>query len=247
MIDRIRRGVAAGGVAGAAYGLFTWLVLSPAVGYLERAASHGSGHGHGGHGHAQEAARALGEATTALVSAGGGVLWGILLGAAFGAAYYLFEPALPGGEAKAYVLAGAGFLAVSVAPWTVLPPVVPGMEQLYGPSVRVPLYLGLIGVGALVAAASVLAYDRASAARSRRVGAVAAALPLVALALLAALAPPTLTGGEAPAELAVAFRWLVALSQAGLWALIAAAFGRLDRRAGRRVPDSSAATPTGAD
>ncbi|TKX81848.1 CbtA family protein [Halorubrum sp. SD626R] len=247
MIDRIRRGIAAGAVAGAAYGLFTWLVLSPAVGYLEHAASHEAGHGHGGHGHAQEAAHAVSEATTALVSAGGGVLWGVLLGAAFGAAYYLFEPALPGGEAKAYVLAGAGFLAVSVAPWTVLPPVVPGMEQLYGPGVRVPLYLGLIGVGALVAATSVLAYDRASAARGRRAGAVAAALPLVALALLSALAPPTLAGGEAPAELAVAFRWLVALSQAGLWALIAVGFRRFERDGDRPAADSPAATPTGTD
>ena len=240
MIDRLRSGVAAGALAGLAYGLFTWLVLSPVVGYLEGVASHGGDHGH-------EATRAVGDTAAAVVGAGGGVLWGILLGAAFGVAYHLFEPALPGDGSRAYVLAGAGFLTVSVAPWTVLPPAAPGMDPLYGSSVRVPLYVGLMGVGGLAAAASVVGYRRTSRARGRRIGALVAVLPLLALGCLSLVAPPTLAAGDAPAGLAAAFRWLVAFSQAGLWLLIAAAFRRLDHGDGRRVTGPPRAAARGTD
>ncbi|PAU84684.1 cobalamin cluster protein [Halorubrum salipaludis] len=235
MIDRLRSGVAAGALAGLAYGLFTWVVVSPLIHHLEHLASHGGDHAH-------DAAPAVSETATAVVSAGGGVLWGVLLGAAFGVAYHLFEPALPGGTLKPYVLAGAGFLTVSVAPWTVLPPATPGMEPLYGSSLRVPLYLGLVGIGGLVAATSVLGYARASRTRGRGTGAFVALLPLVALGILSIAAPPTLTGGAAPAGVSAAFRWLVGFSQAGLWALIAVAFSRFDRRVGR--PDANSPTPT---
>ena len=236
MIDRLKRGVAAGGIAGVAYGAFTWLVVSPLVGGMEHLAAHAGDHGHG-HDHAH----AVSEAVTAVVSTGGGVLWGILLGAAFGVAYYLFEPALPGGDLRAYVLAGAGFLTVSVAPWTVLPPVAPGMEQLYGADVRVALYAGLMVVGALVATASVTAYGRLRD-RGRPVALAAAAVPLAGLGLLAVLAPRTLLLGDAPADLVPAFQWLVAFGQAGLWALIAASFRRLDR--GGRSPAVAADRPS---
>jgi hypothetical protein len=240
MIERLRSGVAAGALAGLVYGLFMWLVISPVIGYLEHVAVHGDGHGH-------EAAHPAGETMTAVVSAGGGVLWGVLLGAAFGVAYYLFEPALPGEESKPYVLGAAGFLAVSVAPWTVFPPATPAMAPLYGSSVRVPIYIGLIGVGILVAAASVLGYARTSRTRGRGVGVFVAVLPLAALALLSVVAPPTLTGGEGSAGLTAAFRWLVGFSQAGLWALIAVAFHHLDRRVGPQTTDSLSAAARGTD
>lgn len=234
MIDAIKRGTAAGAVGGLAYGLFTWLVISPFVGYMERLAHHGHDHAH-----------AVNETTTAIVSAGGGVLWGILLGAAFGAAYYLFEPALPGGDLNAYVLAGIGFLTVSVTPWTVLPPVAPGMEQLYSTDLRVPLYAGLMLLGAIVASVSVLAYNRTSDTRGEFAGVLAAAVPLFALVLLAALSPRTLAGGEAPAELTTTFQWLVAFGQAGLWALLAASYRRFERNTARQP--ETAATVQAAD
>jgi hypothetical protein len=240
MIDRLRSGVAAGALAGLAYGLFTWLVVSPVVRHLEHLASHGGDHGH-------DVAHTVGETTTAVVSAGGGVLWGILLGAAFGVAYHLFEPGLPGGALRPYVLAGAGFLTVSVAPWTVLPPATPGMEPLYGSSLRVPLYLGLVVVGGLVAATSILGYARTIRTRGRGTGVFVALLPLVALGLLSVVAPPTLTSGGAPTGLSAAFRWLVGLSQAGLWALIAVVFRRFDRRVDRHGTNAPTATARGGD
>lgn len=240
MIDRAQRGTAAGALAGVAYGLFVWLVISPVIGHMEHVASHGGEHGHG-------VTHAVDQTTTAIVSAGGGVLWGVLFGAAFGVTYYLFEPMLPGAGAKPYLLAGAGFLATSVAPWTVFPPAVPGMEPLYGPRIRVPLYLGLVGIGVLAAAASVFGYTRTSSVRGRGAGVLVALLPLAALGLLSMAAPPTLTGGEASAELTAAFRWLVGFSQAGLWALIAATFRRLDRRVNRGISPSPAAGVGGTD
>lgn len=237
MIDSLERGVVAGTVAGGVYGLFTWLVISPFVGYLERGGEGAFVGGEAGHEHAGDvvseaaAAIAVDGAVTAAISAGGGVLWGVLLGAAFGAAYYLFEPALPGGGFRAYVLAGAGFLVVSVAPWTVLPPVTPGAERAYDPAVGTAVYVGLMLLGAVVATASIVAYDRAVATRGRRVGAAAAGIPLAGLALLAVASPATTAGGGMPAGLAAAFRWLVVFGQAGVWALIAAGYRRLERRA----------------
>lgn len=226
MYGTLKRGVAAGALAGLAYGLFTWLVVNPLIAVMEGLAHEGHGHGHEHGHHAGEHAHAVSEATTAVVSAGGGVLWGILLGAAFGVAYFLLEPALPGGRAKPYALAGAGFLAVSGAPWLALPPTPPGADQLLSPGLRLAIYGGMMLLGALAAATALLAYDRL-APRRRSEALVAAAVPLAALVAVAAVVPANL-GGGVPADLAAAFRWLVAFGQAGLWTLIAAAFVRLE-------------------
>lgn len=222
MFEYLKRGVAAGGLAGAVYGSFVWLVVNPLVTSIERS---GQGHGHGG-GHAHHAgehAHAVSEATTAVVSAGGGVLWGVLLGGAFGAAYFLFEPALPGpdGRSRAAALAGAGFLVVSGAPWVALPPAAPGTEHALGISLRLAIYAGMMALGALAAAGAIAAYDRAGAARGRGVGVVAGALPILALAAVGTLVP---AGAPAAGSLAASFRWLVAFGQAGLWALVAVGF-----------------------
>src|SRR6056297_1344959 len=108
-----KRGLLAGGVAGIAYGLFMAAVANPLVGYLE--------HVQHGHSHAPEGGSVVAESTTAIVSVGGGLLWALFLGGCFGIALYFLEPALPGrGAAKGFVLAGSGFLTISVMPWLVL-------------------------------------------------------------------------------------------------------------------------------
>lgn len=228
MFQPLKRGTVAGTVAGGVYGLFVWLVLDPLTVALEHAGG-AHAHDHGG------ADPAVSELTTAVVSAGGGVLWGILLGAGFGVAYFLFEPALPGKEHTAYVLAGAGFLTVSVGPWAVLPPVTPGAEALLGTRTRIAIYGAMMAVSALVAVASVLGYRRVSASSGRPAGIVAAAVPLAALVAVAVLSPSVTGGGEVAAELATAYRWTVVFGQAGLWALIATAFARLDAVEGRET------------
>jgi len=140
-----------------AYGAYMAFVANPLIGYGRLAEGGEHAHEAGEHAHAAgEHAHAVSEATTAAVSIGSGVLWGILLGGVFALGFYFLEPALPGrGNVKAYVLAGAGFLTVSVAPWLVLPPTVPGAEQAYDPTLRIAIYVGLIAVGAVVASASI--------------------------------------------------------------------------------------------
>lgn len=227
--EYLRRGVAAGAVAGLAYGLYVALVGNPLSAYAEGIA-HGAGdHAHGAAGHSHGGA-AVSEATTAAVSAGSGFLWAVFLGGCFAVALYFLEPALPGREGvRSYVLAGAGFLTVSGIPWLALPPAVPGAEHAYGVDARLAAYLGLVALGALTVAAAVAAYrrfGRGSIARGAAAG--GAVLAVVAAALLLA-APTVTTHPGLPADLVAAYRGLVVLSQAGLWLVLAAAFEGLGR------------------
>jgi hypothetical protein len=220
--NSFERGVAAGLVAGLAYGLFLALVGNPLVEHLEHAA-HDHGHGHG-HGHEH----AVSELTTAVVSVGSGVLWGVLLGAAFGVAYYLFEPSLPGaGSAKAFVLAGAGFLTVSGVPWLALPPVAPGTEQALATDVRLAVYGAMMVLGATIAALSIALYGRARDEHSRTAAAGVSLAPFALCAIPVVLVP---TNVVATPELAGAFQWIVVLGQVALWTILAGVYARLDRR-----------------
>lgn len=212
----LRRGVAAGAVVGLCYGLFTAAVVHPLTAGLESLAHHS---------HAGKQAHAVSETTTALASVGGGVLWGIALGAAFGLAYYFLEPALPGTTAvRPYVLAAGGFLSVSGAPWLVLPPVAPGMEHQITVSTRLQLYAGMMLVGVGVAVLAVLAYRRWGTRDPRR-GVAAGLTPVVAVAFTAvAVGPTTATSGTLPPALVAAYRGLVVFGQVGLWVGLAATF-----------------------
>ena len=229
--EYVERGVAAGLVGGLAYGLYMVLVGHPLSEYVHDA-GHDHGHSHDGGGHAHEhAGHAVSEATTALVSTGSGVLWGVFLGGLFALALYLLEPALPGSEAvKPYVLAGGGFVTVSAVPWLVLPPAAPGAEHLYAIEPRLAIYLGLVFVGAATVAAALAAYKR-GARRSLGFGLAAGAVPILAVAAVLPLATPTITTHpELPADLVGAYQGLAVLSQATLWLLIAVTFDGLRRR-----------------
>lgn len=222
--DSFKRGTAAGIVAGLAYGSFLALVGNPLVEYLE----------HAGHGHGHEAGT-VSELTAAVVSVGSGVLWGILLGAAFGVAYYLFEPSLPGaGTTKAYVLAGAGFLTVSGVPWLALPPVAPGAEQVLATDVRLVVYGAMMALGAAICALSITLYGRTRSERGPFAAAGIAAMPFALCAIPILLVPATVSGGSG--GLATAFQWLVVLGQIALWTITAAVYGGLDRRADGTAP-----------
>lgn len=233
VLSSVERGVGAGAIGGVAYGIYVATVADPLVAHAEQVAHRSSEHAgeasqHAGehaaeHGH--EHAAAVSELTTALVSVGSGVLWGILLGAAFGLAYFLLEPELPGrGATRALVLAGAGFLTVSAVPWLVLPPAVPGVEQPVATNVRLAIYGALMVVGAATAAASLLAYRR-SRRRGQGVAVLAALAPLLAVGVVLQGASPSMVAtGETPAALVLAVRGTVVLSQAALWATIAASY-----------------------
>lgn len=218
MWPTLKRGAAAGTIVGLVYGLFMALVAHPLTASLAEMAHHGA------HGEAGADSHAVSETTTALVSVGSGVLWGIFLGGAFGLFYYFLEPAIPGSSAiRPYVLAGAGFLTISVSPWLVLPPVAPGMEHHLAASTRIWLYAGLMLAGAALSVLAVVLYRRTGSdwKRSAALGfaPIAAAIVFVPL-----LTPTFVSGGGLSADLVVAYRSLVIFGQAGLWVGLATAF-----------------------
>lgn len=229
-----RRGVVAGAIAGIAYGIFMAVVGNPLAAYMENLAV--QGHDHAGQ-HIWD--------TTALVSVGSGVLWGIFLGGAFAVAYYFLEPTLPGTDTvKPYVLAGAGFLTVSVTPWLVLAPTAPGAEKALGMEPRLLIYGGSMVAGAALAALSIAVY-RTLSTRRRDIAAVAGLAPVaVAVLVLGQVTPTIISSGEIPETLFAAYQGLVALSQAALWLLLAASYNWLSRR-GAAESGTTTGDPTG--
>jgi len=234
MFDYLRYGLAAGGVAGVAYGLFMATIAMPMTEALH----------HAGH-HAAESA-VVAESTTTLVSIGGGLLWAILLGGGFGLAMFVFEPAIPGSAAvRSAVLAGCGFLTVSAVPWLVLPPATPLSEHVYAVDTRLAIYGGLVGVGAAVAAVAVAGYRRI-APRHRALGVAVGVAPIAGTAVVLPAATPTVvTHPGLSAELVAAYEAMVVVGQAGIWLVIAATFGWLQDRAGpSSLAGSTKPTPT---
>jgi hypothetical protein len=237
MIDYLKRGVLAGGVAGGAYGLFLAVVANPlieSIHQLQHDHSHAAG----------ESTAIVAESTTNIVSVGGGLLWGIFLGGLFALAFFLLEPAVPGSRAvKPYLLSGMGFLTVSVTPWLVLPPATPASEQLYSVDVRLAVYGGLVLVGAAISVAAVELYRR-TAARHQLLRIGAGLVPIVGtIILLPLLAPPTVSHPGLSTDLVVTFQAMVAVGQAGIWLLIAATFGWLQQRDGAAISQSTEPTP----
>lgn len=221
MWPTLKRAVAAGTVVGLVYGLFTALVTHPLTTSIQKLAHHG--HEAGAHSHA------VSETTTAVVSVGSGVLWGIFLGTAFGLLYHFLEPVIPGSSAvRPYVLAGCGFLTVSVTPWLVLPPAAPGMEHQLAASTRLWLYAGLMLAGAALSALAVTLSRRAGSRDWRRGAAAGLAPVAAAVVFVPLLAPATVTAGGLSSDLVVAYRSLVLFGQGGLWLGLATVFRWLD-------------------
>jgi predicted cobalt transporter CbtA len=232
------RGLKAGALAGLAFGLFVALVASPLVAVAEERAGHGHADGEHAdgttHDHAAEAAHVdvgpLSVSTGVLSTVTnllGGLGWGVLLGAGFGVAFYLLEPAVPGaGDTPVHLLGAAGLVTVSGAPWLAVPPGMPGVEGV-SPDVRGLWYLGALAVGALACLASGALYSRLTdAGRDRRVAALVAGLPLAGLLALPALSPTA--AGSGP--LVAAYRGVVFAGQVGLWLVLTTAFARFHRR-----------------
>jgi hypothetical protein len=228
MIRRyLTRGIAAGALAGTLFGLFVALVGTPLVGAVE-ATTHA-------HHHAAGAGHVVPDPVTAVASIGGGLLWGLLLGGIFGAVYYLFEPSIPGpGRSKAHLLAAAGFVTVSGAPWLLFPPRPPGVEAALPIGTRLAWYGVMAAAGALACGLAALTYRRL-AARFGRPAVLAALAPLAVLAVPLALAPATAAGGDVPASVAATYRAVVAAGQAGLWLALATAHAWLEGRGSERM------------
>lgn len=252
----LERGVKAGLVAGLVFGLLVALVANPLVAFADEL-GHGGGdalgetdHGSGEHesGSDDHHAEGGGDGHAGAVSMPGtngvsvvsGVLWGLLLGGvAFGVAYYFLEPAIPGtGGTKSYLLAAAGFVTVSGAPWLVLPPQPPGVEQALPAETRIALYGGMMVAGALVCSLAGYAYGRLRDARGRPTAAAVAVLPFSLLAIPAALSPASAAESTLSPELAAGLTGLIVFGQALLWLVLAATHARLGQ------PATAAVAPT---
>ncbi|WP_302081825.1 CbtA family protein [Salinibaculum rarum] len=244
----LTRGVKAGLVAGVVFALFVVLVANPLVVYADGlghtggAAHHGGGHHADGH-HASIASMAISHG----VSVASAALWGVLLGGVvFGVGFYFLEPAIPGsGATKSYILAAAGFVTVSGAPWLVLPPVSPGIEQSLATTTRLLWYGGMMVAGALTCLLSGYAYIRLSESRGRFVGVAGALAAFGLLAVPALLAPTSTTQGALPATLQSGIAGLVVFGQVLLWLALAATHAQLDTRAGAQVETSVDTSVTG--
>jgi predicted cobalt transporter CbtA len=184
-------------------------------------------------------------AVTKLVSVVTSGFWGLLFGAVFfGGAFYFLEPAIPGtAGTKSYLLAAAGFVTVSGAPWLALPPVAPGMEQALSTQTRLYIYAGMMVAGLVASLLSGLAYNRLSAARGRLVGLVGAAVPLALLPVVAMAMPANPVHGSVPADLAAAFQGFVVFGQLVLWFVLASAHAWLQRRADDESPNVDTGYP----
>lgn len=225
----LERGAAAGVAGGLVNGLFVAFVGNNFVAGLEHFE-----HGHDG------GAPAVSSLTTAAVSVGSGALLGLLAGVCvFGIGFYFLEPALPDGVVGRLVLAAAAFLTISGAPWLVLPPQPPGVEQSLAVGTRLTWYALMMGAGGVVSVLCLTAARRFSGSHPLvRTGAAFA--PLALLAIPVVIAPTNSVHGDVPPALVAAFRWTVVFGQAALWATIAATHARLGNRGSTTVDE-----PTG--
>lgn len=235
----VLRGMKAGTVAGIVFGLFVALVGNPLIAYAET--FEGGGH-HGG------GPVVAGEVTTA-ISIAGGILLGTLLGAVvLGAVFYFFEPAVPGdGGTKSYLLAAAGFITVSGAPWLVLPPQPPGVEQALPVETRLGLYVAMMLAGAVACGLSGSLYNRLHSRYGRPLAVVSALVPFGVLLVVGTILPANPVSGPIPAGLAAVFRTIVGGGQVALWFVLASTHAwLLSRERNSGAADDNRATFTDA-
>lgn len=217
----VLRGVKAGTAAGLAFGTFVAVVGNPLVRYAETFEAGG----HGGYPVASEV-------TTGIVSVVGGVLLGILLGAVvFGLVFYFIEPAIPGrGRTKRFLLAAAGFITVSGAPWLVLPPQPPGVTQSLSTEIRITWYLIMMVAGAISCGFSGTVFNRLRPRYGRSLAVLGASIPFVLVATVAVVSPENPVSGSIPGGLVDMFRAVTVAGQVGLWFVLAGVHAWLHQR-----------------
>lgn len=224
----VRRGMKAGGAGGLAFGAFVAFVGNPLIEYAETFET-------GGHGGGPVVSGAI----TNTVSIVGGLLLGMLAGAVvFGVLFYFLEPAIPGRrETKSYLLGAAGFVTVSGAPWVVLPPQPPGVEQGLPTGVRITWYLVLMVAGAVACGLAGYVFNRLRSRMSHPLAVTGALVPFVLVFAVASVSPANPVVGPIPDQLAAVFRTVTAVGQIGFWFVMASAHAWLlhreqDRKSG---------------
>lgn len=231
LTEYLKRGVITGLVGGLAYGLFVALAATPLIAHAEAFEA----------GHHDPAVSEFAAITTSI---GAGVGWGVLLGiVVFGFVYFFLEPLLPGrDDTKSYVVGAAGFVTVSGAPWLILPPVPPGAVNALATETRIIWYAVMMLCGAVACGLSVYLYRRLKTRWDRYAAAVGALAPFALLVLPVILAPSNSISGPIPADLVIAFRWVVVAGQVGLWVILASTHAWLMHRTPADNPMGTATT-----
>jgi predicted cobalt transporter CbtA len=250
LVEYTRRGLKAGLVGGIVYGCFVALIGNPLISFIE---TMGQDLGHG-HGHVPTHAPVFSGALTNVVSIGAGIALGLLFGAViFGGVYYFLEPGIPGKrDTKSYLLGGVGFVTVSGAPWLLLPPQPPGIEQAQAlpTDVRIIWYGIMMAVGAIACGLSGYAYVRLRGQRRRIVMLVGSVVPLFLIPVVAVLGGASLgvgagigtEAGPLPESLVRSYQAIVIFGQIGLWMIIAGVHAWLIRRERRGTTQLEAAS-----
>lgn len=240
VLPLLRRGLAAGGLAGLVSGLFSLLLAEPLMDRAirleeERSAHEHAGHGGADHAHAAEELFSRGTQHAGLVVTA--VIVGLALGVFFALVYALAhrqDPLRHRPWERALTLAGAGFLALSLLPGLRYPANPPGVGDAGTVTDRQFMWLGALAVGVLGLLLAWQLHRRlARAGRSSAVCQLAAAAAVVATLGLMFLLPGNPDPVPVPAPLLWDFRVLSLASHVLLWAALGVTFGALGLRAAR--------------
>lgn len=218
--------IISGAAAGAVFGIVTQALAVPHIEAATLAEARAAGAAAGWDAYAEY--RGWQGAGAAVAS----IVLGCAFAALYGAVYLAYGHRLPcrSATARAYILAGAMWLALYAVPAAKYPPSLPGEGSAETLGARLGLHAALLAVSG----ASALALHRASlgARGPRRALYPAAWVAIVAVAMAALPAHP---GAEA-AQGAWEFRAASAAAVAAYWAALPAVFVPLSRRLGGAEP-----------
>ena len=246
LLPLLGRGLAAGGLAGLASGLFSLLLAEPLMDRAIRleekrsaaaeAHAHGNGQGQGVHSHAAEAEEVFTRGTQHFGLVVTAVVVGLAVGVFFALAFALVHRADPTRRAweRSVVFAGAGFLALSLLPALRYPANPPGVGDSGTVNERQALWVAALVIGVL---GMVLAWQVSVRAGRRGAGPagrqLAAAGVVIATLAVLFLLPDNPDPVPVAATLLWDFRVLSLASHALLWAALGIAFALLPRRVAR--------------
>ncbi|MGI5352607.1 CbtA family protein [Streptomyces sp. CA-250714] len=237
LLPLLGRGLAAGGIAGLATGLFSLLLAEPVMDRAirleeKRSAAEAAAHshaGHGGHSHAAEAEELFSRGTQHFGLVVTAVVAGLAIGVFFTLAYALVNRSAARddgrGWQRAMGLAGAGFLALSLLPALRYPANPPGVGDGGTVTERQGLWLAALVIGVLGMVLAHQVHQRLGQAGHglpvRQLGAAAAVVAtLAALFLLPDNPDPV----PVPAALLWDFRVLSLGGHLVLWTVLGAVF-----------------------
>lgn len=225
LADFIKRGLLAGGLAGAASALYLVLVVEGPID--EALAIEAARHGDDGHGHDHE----LFSRTTQII--GGmtaGLIYGLVAGLIFSVVFVRLRHRLPGGDdfGRSLRLAAMGFLTIVVIPGLKYPANLPGVGDPETVNDRTVAYLTLMAMGIVLV---MLAWNGVHALQRRgvdehRARAVGVVFLTVGVAVAWALwSEAEATPADIPADLLWRFRIFSIGGLALQWSLIGLVFG----------------------